>query len=233
MQKTKIPWCDYTINPVKGLCPMHCKTPDGYEYCYAAGERGLYKRFGWNPEIRFDVQPLLDIERIKTPSRVFVGSTIELFGEWVDAFWLDSIFRTVKDNPQHTFIFLSKCPQNLIKYSPYPPNCWIGASAWDFESTAQAIYIGLARIEAKVKFISFEPLLGETRLHQADLVDAGINWLIIGSQTQPVKHPRPEGVREIICAADQARIPVFVKEPLASYMNIQRREFPDHEGGIK
>lgn len=29
MQKTKIPWADYTINPVKGLCPMACS------YCYA------------------------------------------------------------------------------------------------------------------------------------------------------------------------------------------------------
>ncbi len=45
MNKTKIPWCDYTINPVKGLCPMAC------EYCYA---RKMYKRFKWNPVIRYD-----------------------------------------------------------------------------------------------------------------------------------------------------------------------------------
>lgn len=24
MNKTKIEWADYTINPVKGLCPMAC-----------------------------------------------------------------------------------------------------------------------------------------------------------------------------------------------------------------
>ena len=44
MNLTKIEWCDYTINPVKGLCPMACS------YCYA---RRMYKRFKWNPEIRF------------------------------------------------------------------------------------------------------------------------------------------------------------------------------------
>lgn len=48
MNKTKIPWCDYTINPVKGICPMHCKDNLGKEYCYAARPNGLYKRFKWN-----------------------------------------------------------------------------------------------------------------------------------------------------------------------------------------
>ena len=43
MNKTKRPWTDYTLNPVKGLCPMACP------YCYA---RAMYKRFKWNPKIR-------------------------------------------------------------------------------------------------------------------------------------------------------------------------------------
>jgi len=25
MQRTRIEWCDYTVNPVKGLCPVDCK----------------------------------------------------------------------------------------------------------------------------------------------------------------------------------------------------------------
>jgi protein gp37 len=54
----------------------------------------------------------------------------------------------------------------------------------------------------------------------------GINWLIIGSQTQPVRHPPREWVDEIITAAYNANIPVFVKEPMASHFNIHRQEFP-------
>lgn len=42
MSKTKIPWCDFTINPVKGLCPMACPS------CYA---RRRYKRFKWIEEL--------------------------------------------------------------------------------------------------------------------------------------------------------------------------------------
>jgi protein gp37 len=62
----------YTINPVKGLCPVGCS------YCYA---RRMYKRFKWNPEIRYD-RPLMYIEpfNIKKPSKIFIGSTQNLKG---------------------------------------------------------------------------------------------------------------------------------------------------------
>ena len=41
MQKSKIEWCDYVANPVKGVCQDQCP------YCYA---KRMYKRFKWNPE---------------------------------------------------------------------------------------------------------------------------------------------------------------------------------------
>ncbi len=40
MNHTKIEWCDYTINPVKGLCPMACKDNQDKEYCYARARKG-------------------------------------------------------------------------------------------------------------------------------------------------------------------------------------------------
>jgi len=61
------------------------------------------------------------------------------------------------------------------------------------------------------------------------LKDAGINWVIIGSRTQPTQHPPREWVDEIITACDKAKIPIFIKEPLASYYGIYRQEFPSFE----
>jgi len=226
MNKTKIPWCDYTINPVKGLCPMHCKTPGGYEYCYAAGERGLYKRFKWNPEIRFDELWIPDLANIKKPSRIFVGSTMELFGDWVKYWWLKTVFDFAILYPQHTFIFLTKKPENLIKWSPFPDNCWVGVSATNADMYWDAWH-GLKEVEAKVKFISIEPFLNGIAQPVIGIIRGGINWLIIGSQTQPVKHPPREWVDEIIEATDRGRIPLFVKEPMAGYYGINRQEFPD------
>lgn len=35
MPKSKIEWTDYSINPIKGLCPVACKDNQGKSYCYA------------------------------------------------------------------------------------------------------------------------------------------------------------------------------------------------------
>ena len=231
MQHTKIEWCDFTINPVKGLCPMHCKTPDGYEYCYAAGERGLYKRFKWNPEIRFDEKVFWNICAHKNmkPSKIFIGSTMELFGDWIPSEWLSNIFAFCRVHSQHTFIFLTKQPQNLIKGSPFPKNCRVGVTATNAHMLIEAVHY-LKNIEAGIKFLSIEPLLDWSQHRDLDwLIDLlkTINWVIIGSQTQPIRHPKKEWVDEIIEAGDKVSIPIFVKEPMASHYGINRKEFPN------
>jgi len=211
MNKTKIEWCGYTINPVKGLCPMACS------YCYA---RAMYKRFKWNPEIRYNY---FGWDNLPTkPSRIFVGSTIELFGEWIEPQWLTHIFKMVETNKMHTFIFLTKQPQNLIKWSPFPDNCWVGVTITDLlDREGKTPLRPMLDIEAKVKFISFEPLLNSGDGSRPDALAkafqlAGINWVIIGAQSPYSKKtfPKWEWVREIIEACDKTSIPIFLKDNL-------------------
>ena len=133
----------YTINPVKGLCPMACP------YCYA---RRMYKRFGWNPEIRFEAMAFNPLIGLTTPSKVFIGSTMELFGDWVKADEMSKIFSLVRYYNTHTFIFLTKCPGNLHLWSPFPDNCWVGVSWVGDDETKPLRY--LADVHAKIKFIS-------------------------------------------------------------------------------
>lgn len=234
MTKTAIPWADYSINPVKGLCPMDCKDLAGKPYCYA---RKMYRRFKWNPEIRYDDWVWQEGGCVPKGSKIFVGSTMELFGEWVEPSWLDTIFAYCRACPSHTFIFLTKQPQNLAKWSPFPPNVWVGVSATDTSKYYDAAY-WLKEITTVVKFISFEPLLERILPNKAwpwrlsfqekELwaESGGINWLILGSRTQPIRHPPREWVDEIISAADKAGIPVFVKDPMASHFGIDRKEWP-------
>ena len=77
---------------------------------------------------------------------------------------------------------------------------------------------GITRVEAKTKFISFEPLLGScvknTYSFAQSLQNAGIKWLIIGAQTNPTVMPKIEWVEEIVEAADKTNIPVFLKDSL-------------------
>jgi len=223
--KKSIGWTDFTINPVKGLCPVGCS------FCYA---RRMYKRFKWNPEIRYISSAFDRLSRVKEPSRVFVGSTMELFGEWVSQSFLSNIFSLVKLYPQHTFIFLTKRPKNLAKWSPFPDNCWIGVSVCNDKMLDVAVD-KLEDIQASVKFISFEPLLEKLTLSlDYAFYYSGISWCIIGQQTPANARttPKIEWVKEIVEAADRAGIPVFLKDNLESLMTVdninwmKRQEFP-------
>jgi protein gp37 len=204
--KTKIEWCDYTINPVKGLCPVAC------DYCYA---RRMYKRFKWNPEIRFDDQVLFGLP--EKPARIFVGSTMELFGDWVKPNWWDFIIQTVALYPQHTFIFLTKRPERLPQL--WPDNCWVGVStptAWAFDEAIER----LERIQAPVKFLSFEPLCDRIDIEPGQLTRAGVKWVILGRET-PVRsceHLPWQWFKEVVEAADAAGIPVFLKDNLSKLL---------------
>ncbi len=212
MQRSKIEWTDYTLNPIKGLCPVDCKDNQGKSYCYA---RAMYKRFKWNPEIYLETGVFADLP--SKPSRIFIGSTMELFGNWIKAEWMNYILDWVRDYPQHTFIFLTKQPQNLIQWSPFPSNVWVGASATNWETAFNALW-EFQDVRAKVKFISFEPLLDWTNRRELEgwLIRSSISWLIIGQQT-PVRKatmPKIEWIKEIVEACDKANIPIFLKENL-------------------
>ena len=206
MSKSKIEWCDYAINPVKGLCPVACS------YCYA---RRMYKRFKWAEKVTW-WPPAWDlVDTLKQPSRIFVGSTFELFHESLPENWMEYNLLSAKKYPQHTFIFLTKRPENLAKWSPFPSNVWVGVSATNQQMYDQAL-LGLFRINAKVRFVSLEPLLEKIALHLPDKLI--LDWLIIGQQT-PVSlktMPRLGWVEGIVAVADKASIPVFLKDNLIS-----------------
>jgi protein gp37 len=223
--KTDIEWTDYSINPVKGLCPTACS------YCYARRMylNPFYKNMYEHQEISFDSRVLSEPDKIEKPSKFFVGSTMELFGPWVKTAWMLEILGMVKRNPRHTFIFLTKQPQNLIKWSPFPNNCWVGVSVTNKIMYADALhYSGI--FGAAANFISFEPLLSWADIFpRADgekMLDNMIDWIIIGRQTPISKKtaPKIEWIQEIVDAAD-SRIPVFIKNNLDSMLPLDNRYY--------
>lgn len=223
MAKTKIEWTDWTLNPVKGKCPMACP------YCYA---REMYDRFRWNPEIRY--VPSIFNELPEKPVKVFVGSTIELF---LFDDWMESILNRCQDFPQHTFLFLTKKPEKLPQWSPFPGNCQVGVTITNEDMLFDAAD-ALDDIQASVKYLSIEPLLHWRNKAQGFSFGLSfINWLIIGALTGKKRNimelakqypdlmpmpwgrkwtlqPKIEWVEEIVQAADKANIPVFLKDNL-------------------
>jgi len=164
MNKSKIDWCDYTWNPVTGC--FH-----GCEYCYA---RKIDKRFGdGNFTPTFHPERLQEPLKVKKPSKIFVGSVSDLFGDW---FWqvskepgtvtsynmgmvVGKILDVVKQCPQHTFIFLTKNPKGMQGFN-FPSNCLCGTSVEDQEKANERIP-ELLKVDCKTLWASYEPSLGK------------------------------------------------------------------------
>lgn len=228
MNKTKIEWTDYSWNPIKGLCPTGCW------YCYA---RRMYKRFGWNPEVRFELDDFnacveLYHQNIPDGSKIFVCSTIELFHPLIKKRWRDDIFSIIELNQKLTFQILTKFPQNIDK--EMPDNVWLGVTFTGDTDMYNAIKI--KDVKAKIKFASFEPMLyfpGRGILAKKSLPFLEhINWIILGRLAGHGKKydPKKSWIDLIIKEAKKANIPVFLKDNLKEIWGGNLiQEFPSSE----
>ncbi|RLG32925.1 hypothetical protein DRN97_06265 [Methanosarcinales archaeon] len=212
----KIGWTDYTWNPVKGLCPVGCP------YCYA---RRIYDRFHYDPTIRLDEKELQAPYKIKKPAKIFVGSTIELFGEWTDD-WMERILKVCSENPQHRFQFLTKLPGGLTSFD-FPDNCWLGITITFQGDSVKALW--LKHLKTPVRFVSIEPLLGEPTF--LDGIYDSLDWIIIGAETGNRKGkvtPKEIWIKNILAHARDHQIPVFMKHNLRPHWQGElRQEFPE------
>ncbi len=210
MNKTSIEWTDYTWNPVTG-CLKNCS------YCYASA---ISKRFHISFKPTFHPERLEEPIKLKKPSKIFVCSMADLFGEWVPSEWIHRVLDVVKACPQHTFQFLTKDPKRYSEFTPFYNNVWIGATATD-QAYWRYAQFWLASVNAPVKFISVEPFL-----HRINPFFDGMkfipDWLIIGACTgKEAKQPDPEWVKllEQSCKG----VSVFHKDNL---IGGYRKEFP-------
>ena len=129
-KKNGIEWCDYTWNPIAG-CMYGCP------YCYL---RRMNRRFSNFMKPAFRENYLGDFRSKKGGVRslqknhglstlIFVGSSGDMFGEWVPAVWIKKVLAACKDAPWHTFFFLTKNPKRYAEFDDLlPENGWYGTS---------------------------------------------------------------------------------------------------------
>jgi len=201
LNKTKIEWCDFTFNPVVG-----CK--HGCSYCYA---KRMNDRFKWIPKWN---EPKFYPERCNDkmpdkPSKIFVGSMCDLFGDWINAEWIFMTLRVARENPQHTFQFLTKNPKRYLEFD-FPKNCWLGTTIDGTEKAG----IRKSRIDwltdkHNYKFVSIEPLLGDV----SDVDLSGVNLVIVGAMTgRGAIPPQEEWIKSI------AHKNIFWKSNIKKYL---------------
>jgi protein gp37 len=181
----------------------------------------LRGRFGYpkeNPfEPTFHPDRLIEPYRCKKPAKIFTCCMGDVFGDWVSDEWIYPILKVIADNPQHIFQILSKNAKKLVRYH-FPPNVWLGISI-DSQSAVNGLKY-LLESDAKMKFVSLEPLL-----EPVDIDLSGLQWIIIGGTTGRKRLiPDESWVKPIIAQARKLHIPIFLKDNLFWKETI--REFP-------
>jgi len=114
--------------------------------------------------------------KLKKPSKIFVCSMADLFGDWVDKEWIIKVLKVARQNPQHIFQFLTKNPKRYKEFEYlFTDNMHFGTT---LDYVNQARLSDLKNIKG-YKFISFEPLLAD--MSALDL--SGIDLCIVGQMT--------------------------------------------------
>ena len=236
LNKTSIEWVKnpdgtqgYTWNPITGCL-------NGCEYCYARklANGRLKSRYLANVEMGDITGQYLETCKLLPhqdpfyprfwedrlyhawggePKGIFVCDMSDLFGIGIPEEWTEKVLNLCRFHEQNRYYLLTKQPYNLIKFSPFPENCWVGVSATDEAMFNEALW-QLSKIQARIKYISIEPFLKHIPMYVGGITNCGINQIIIGSQTKPYKPPKWEWVSEIIEACVKANIPYFLKNNL-------------------
>lgn len=127
-----------------------------------------------------EMEPV-NAENIK-PKGIFVCDMADLFGIGVPEAWTKLVIDHAKYNPQHRLYFLTKRPDGMRNFSPFPDNCWIGLTITGKHDWQKADeFIGYC--EGPLRFASFEPLLTELNEHILTWVIPRLDWIIIGACT--------------------------------------------------
>ena len=235
MAETQIEWTDATWNPVAGCTIMsagctHCYAMEMARRLEAMGVEkysGLTRKSGkraiWNGVVRED-RAALDIpHRWRKPRKIFVNSMSDLFHEKVsDAFILE-IWRVMRETPRHNYQILTKRPDRMAEFvsqrvSDVLPNVWLGTSV---ENADVATRIAdLRAVPARIRFISFEPLIGP--VGEIDL--NGIHWAIVGGESGRFARPiREEWIDQIHEQCEASGTAFFFKQWGAWGKDNQRR----------
>ncbi len=260
MNKTKIPWVKnpdgsqgYTWNPITGCL-------NGCEYCYARrlANTRLKSRYMANDNlaptrgegiIPINASSMLDgldpfyprfwEDKLYhawggKPKGIFVCDMSDLFGIGIPQEWTEKVLNLCRLHNENRYYLLTKQPQNLIKFSPFPDNCWVGVTATNPLMFYNALD-NLRHIEASIKYLSIEPFLEKIKIPDAACLSI-VNQVIIGALTGTKQEllclkvaaslalmpygnkwtlqPKIEWVKEIVVACDKAGIPVFLKDNL-------------------
>jgi protein gp37 len=206
-----IEWTESTWNPVTGCT----KISPGCRHCYAERMAKRLRAMGQpNYTNGFELalhENVLELPLMwKKPQTIFVNSMSDLFHEDVPVKFIQKVFHIMEQASWHRFQILTKRSHRLLELHSklsWNFNIWMGVSV---ENQEYAFRIDdLRKVGAKIKFISFEPLLEPID----DLNLRGIDWVIVGGESGPQARPMDASwVIAIRSQCQRTKVPFFFKQ---------------------
>lgn len=205
---TGIEYVDSTLNLAWG-CNM---VSAGCLHCFMFRNS---KRYGYDPEeIKyFSIDNA--IRKLRTYSGIiFFNDNTDTYHEKIPDTVRDMWFKRILGNPEFAdriFLVLTKRINKAYTYHrtrPVPDNVWLGTSVEDQWHTCRIKT--LQRINAKTRWVSFEPLLGA--IENVDL--AGIHLAVVGGESdfENPRLPKIEWIRSLHEQCKAQSIAFFYKQ---------------------
>ena len=130
--------------------------------------------FGFDPT--FHKYRLIEPFLMNKPSKIFICSMADLFGEWVPDEWINEVFQSCSTATRHQYLFLTKNPERYDRALDYYENeergfgfseglwdnTWFGTTV-TCQADNERIW-HLSVFSEGHKYLSVEPLLGEITL---------------------------------------------------------------------
>jgi protein gp37 len=221
-----VEWARWTWNPITG-CLHNCA------YCYARDiANHIYKHLPDGERFTPAFYPdrlsfpentkAPDVSRIEDPvtamglRNVFTCSMADLFGKWVPTAWIEAVLQKIADNPQWTFLLLTKFPIRMAEFT-YPPNTWIGTTV-DTQYAVERAEKAFTKIRGSgyqgVAWLSCEPMMERLTFSSLAMFD----WLVMGgasvSSQTPAFAPPLEWWMDLWRQAQEIHLPVYMKTNL-------------------
>jgi protein gp37 len=224
MATSEIEWTEATWNPIAGCTIVSPGCTNCYAMRmatrlqamgmekYAGTTRKSGSRHVWTGRVNLDRGTLSAPLTWNKPQRIFVNSMSDLFQEKADREFVRQVWDVMQRAHWHSFQILTKRPERMLDVLssgsfPMLPNVWLGTSV-ESEDYLERIAV-LRRVPARVRFISFEPLLGP--ILAPNLTD--IHWAIVGGESGPRARPMEQWwVEELRDSCQQQGVAFFFKQ---------------------
>lgn len=211
MAQSSIEWTEMTWNPVTG-CD---KISAGCKYCYAEVMAKRLQAMGID-KYKDGFRVALHEESLGIPYTwkrqkvVFVNSMSDLFHKNVPLAFIQKVFHVMNENPQHTFQILTKRADRLLelhKKLKWTHNIWMGVSIENSKVLNRIDF--LRKTNARIKFLSCEPLIGPLNSMNLENID----WVIVGGESGRKARPmEADWVLDIMDQCKSASVPFFFKQ---------------------